>query len=138
MKFKTTILSAIMAGCGLAASAQTFSYNPGDLLMAFRSASGPTNIIVDIGSASIYQNAVGSFTISDVNDALLTSVFGSTEGIYWSVFGGLSSTSSLGADHTIWVTEPRSDALTPTDPRQSSTFNGQGGVVSPINAILGG
>lgn len=139
MKLKTAILSAVVAGYGLAASAQ-FTYNPGDLFVAFRSAAGPTNMIVDIGSASIYQNATGSFTLSDVNSALLTSVFGNMDGIYWSVFGGLAAGQggSLGADNTLWITSPRGDTFTQTTPWQSGTSSGQGTVISDLRGILNG
>jgi hypothetical protein len=139
MKLKPIILSAVVAGslCGLSASAQ-FTYNAGDLFVAFQSSGGPTNVIVDIGSASIYQNAVGSFTLTDVNSALLISTFGSLDGIYWSVFGGLNTAGSLGAADTLWVTSARPNPLTQTDPWQSRNVSGQGQVISPINGILNG
>ena len=133
---KTAVAAAVLYGA--AASAQTFTYNSGDLLAAFRKPGSSYDLIVDLGSASVYQNAAygNSFNIAGVDSTLLTSVFGSTDGIYWSVFGFVNTSgSSLGPQRTIWVTDPRSDWVVQNDPNSSLTFNGQGSTISKMWAI---
>jgi hypothetical protein len=74
-----------------------------------------------------------------VNAALLDSVFGNMDGIYWSVFGYVNTTTSpLGAKNTLFVTDPRGDVNTPNDPNPSLTSSGQGQVVSKMTAIANG
>ena len=114
---KKIILSAVAAGslCGLAASAQTFTYNPGDLFVAFRTTTSANDLVVDIGSYSTYQAAGGTFTISGVTGSELTSVFGSLDGLYWSVFGFTSGNNNL------FTTSARGDITTQTDPTPSAS-----------------
>ena len=136
---KTAVAAAVLYQA--AASADTFTYNTGDLLAAFRKPGSSHDLIVDLGSASVYQNATpgDSFNISGVNSALLTSVFGNMDGIYWSVFGYVNTSGSpLGAQNTIWVTDPRWDITVQNDPNSSLTFNGQGTVISKMIAIADG
>lgn len=138
---KTTLIKAFLAVglCGSAAMAQSFTYNPGDLLVAFRSGSSSQNVIVDIGSASFYENATGSFNISGVNAALFTSTLGTMDNVYWSVFGYVNTTgSAIGVQNTIFVSDPRSDILTQNDPNSSLTFSGQGQAISKMRAIADG
>lgn len=127
MKLKNmAIVSAALAGSlwNLAASAQ-FSYNPGDLFVGFRTASGSTDLIVDLGGP-------GSINTSAVNGTLLNSVFGGLDGIYWSVFGYQSPQNNL------FTTSARTDITQQTDPTGSSGFNGQGIVISRMQGILNG
>jgi hypothetical protein len=141
MKSTHLIKMAVAAAalCGAAATAQTFNYNSGDLLAAFRTSGGSQNLIVDLGSASLYQNATGSFSITGVNSTLLTSVFGSLNNVYWSVFGYVNTAASpLGPQNTIWVTDPRSDNTLQNDPNSSLTSSGQGQVISKMRAIADG
>jgi hypothetical protein len=136
---KTAVAAAVLYQA--AASADTFTYNTGDLLAAFRKPGSSYDLIVDVGSASVYQNAANgnSFNITGVDSTLLTSVFGNMDGIYWSVFGYMNTNgSSLGARNTIWVTDPRWDAAVQNDPNSSLTVNGQGTVISKMIAIANG
>ena len=138
----TSIIKTAMAAalfCGAAASAQTFTYTPGDLFAAFRK-SGSPDLIVDLGSASLYQqNGADPFSITGVNATLLNSVFGNLDGVYWSVFGYVNTSGSpLGSQNTIWVSDPRSDITTPNDPNSSLTFSGQGQTISKMKAIVDG
>jgi len=123
---QTAILSAALAGSlwNFTASAQ-FTYNPGDLFVAFRTAGGSTDLIVDIG-------APGSINTSAVNGTLLNSVFGGLDGIYWSVFGYQSS------QNTLFTTSARGDITQQTDPTPSSGLSGQGIVISHMQGILNG
>jgi len=145
MKMKTTkILTAAMAAaalCETAALAQTFIYNPGDLLVAFGKTGSGSDLIVDLGSASSYQNAAGSasFNISGIDSTLLTSVFGNTDGIYWTIFGYVGTTGSpLGPLNTLFVSDPRADITIQNLVRHSLTSGGQGQVTSYIGAIADG
>ena len=138
---KTAVAAAVLYGT--AASADTFTYHNGDLLVAFRKPGSSYDLIVDLGSASLYQQAKWDggvpFNIAGVNSTLLDSVFGNMDGIYWSVFGYVNTSgSSLGAKNTIWVTDPRSDRTMQNDPNPSSSFNGQGLVISKMGAIVDG
>lgn len=141
MKISTTIKAAMAAAvfCGTAASAQTFTYNQGDLLAAFRKAGSP-DLIVDLGSASSFQQyGAAPFSIAGVNSTLLNSVFGNMDGVYWSVFGYVNTSGSpLGPQNTIWVTDPRSNIATQNDPNSSLTFSGQGQTISKMGAIAAG
>jgi hypothetical protein len=141
MKTRNIIKLAVVAALvhGATASAQTYNYATGDLLAAFgRSGSSPA-VIVDLGSASLYQNATGSFNIAGVNATLLTTALGSLDGIYWTVFGYVNSTSSsLGAQNTIFVSQARADVNIANDPNSSLTFSGQGQVISKMTAIAHG
>lgn len=137
----TNIIKTAMAAAlfyGAAASAQTFTYTPGDLLAAFRKAGSP-DLIVDLGSASLYQSGAGPSSITGVNSTLLNSAFGNLDGINWAVFGYVNTSGSpLGPQNTIWVTDPRSDITTPNDPNSSLTFSGQGQTISKMRAIVDG
>lgn len=138
---KTNILLSALAVFTLgevAVQAQTYNYQAGDLLAAFRKSGSSYDLIVDLGSASSFQS--GSSLSLDLSSEL-TSVFGSasTSGIYWSVFGYVNTTgSSLGAQNTLFVTDPRSDLSTQNDPNSSMTSSGQGQVVSKMVAIANG
>jgi len=135
------MIKVAMAGalfCGAAASAQTFTYNTGDLLASFRK-SGSPDLIVDLGSVSLYQNASAPIAISGVDSTLFTTVFGGLDGISWSVFGYVNTSgSSLGSQYTIWVTAPRSDITVANDPNASETFSSQRQAVNKMRAIVDG
>lgn len=124
---KTVLVSAAMAGSlwSLAVSAQPFTYSAGDLFVAFRSTTAANDLLVDLG-------APGSLNTSGVNDALLTSVFGGLDGIYWSVFGYQTP------QNTLWTTSPRSDFSAQTDATPSAGAGGQAIVASYINGMLNG
>jgi len=124
--YKMAAVSAVVAGSlwSLSASAQ-FTYSPGDLFVAFRTASGPTDLIVDLGG-------LGSINTSAVTGSLLTSVFGTTDGLYWSVFGYQSPQNNL------FTTSARGNILQQTDPPSSSGLSGQGIVISYMQGILNG
>src|SRR5487761_2675588 len=89
MKTNNAIKLALLAVLlhGVTVSAQTYNYAAGDLLAAFGRSGSSKDVIVDLGSASLYQNATGSFNIAGVNSILLTTALGSLDGVYWTVFG---------------------------------------------------
>lgn len=113
---KNAILSGAVAAvalCAMDATAQ-FNYQNGDMLAAFGNG-GSTDVIVNLGSISQFQQLNGG-TLSYNLNAVLTSVFGSVNsGVYWSVFG--VNDTSLGGDpsvtqpdvNTVWNTLARSN-----------------------------
>jgi hypothetical protein len=109
---KMAVLSAVTAGLlwGAAADAQVFNYNPGDLLLGFRT-SGASDLVVDIGSSSLYTGGVGPFIISGPGGLnLYTSQQFSDAGLninnlYFSVFGVSPLTS-----RNLWMSDVSSNS----------------------------
>ena len=100
---KMAVLSAAAAGLlwGANAGAQTvFNYNQGDLLLGFRSA-GASDLVVDIGSASLYTGATGPLTIS--GNYYTSTQFSDSNlninGLFFTVFGATGLPS-----RNLWVT----------------------------------
>ena len=133
---KTVLTVALLSGT--AAAAQTFTYNNGDLLAAFRQ-SGSPDLIVDLGSITDFKNLYGTGpdALSGVTSAL-NSTYGSLDGIYWSVFAYVDTTGSLGTANTLWFTDPRSDVSMQTVAPRSASFNAQGYVIGEMGAIADG
>ena len=103
--YKLAILTAAAGSLlSLNAMAQVFNYNTGDLLLGFRTASGTSDLVVDIGSASLYTGATGPITISGnyYTGSQLTSAGLSLNNLTFSVFGDSASGS-------LWVTRPLAD-----------------------------
>ena len=137
----TNIIKAAMAAaafCGAAASAQTFTYNPGDLLAAFRQTGSP-DLVMDLGSITQFKALYGTGpdNLTGVSSAL-ASTYGSLNGLYWSVFTYVDTTSSLGSANTLWLSTPRGDVNIQTTPQHSASFNSQGYVISEMGAIVDG
>lgn len=144
MKLKQYALAiAAVAGSllGLNASAQSFSYNNGDLLLGFRSTSSTSNLVVDLGSASalLYGHQAGdTVTITAFTASQLTSTFGSLNNLYFSVFGDINNNSSSLPLNTLWLSTPRSDVNTQTSPVNSLSSTGQGNIRSYLDAVAAG
>ena len=108
--YKLSILSvAVGLLGGLSAPAQ-FNYNNSDLLLGFRTPGGSLDLLVDIGSVSLYAGATSPITISgnyytsqQLTDAGLT-----LNNLYFSVFGDVSPgyPTNNGPYNTLWVTRP--------------------------------
>jgi hypothetical protein len=108
-------------------TAQVFVYSNNDLVLGFRGnppASGGFDVVVDIGQASNYLNAVVGSRITVPNFSLgqlVPGCFSSLNKLAWSVVGYYHGTTYSGypqfAD-TLWVTVPRSStnvqSATPT------------------------
>ena len=141
---KTAMVAAVLYGT--VASADTFTYNNGDLLAAFGKSGSSYDLIVDLGSAanypaSTFESPSGPFVIPGVNSTLLTSMFGGMDGIYWSVFGYVGTTGSpLGAQNTLFVAQPRDYNYITTQniARHSLSYSAQGQVTSYMSAIADG
>jgi hypothetical protein len=112
---KYKILYGVLAAaalCGVDATAQ-INYQNGDLLAGFRNG-GSTEIIMDLGSISLFQQAgAAPFSFNGVSSAL-TGQFGSLSSVTWSVFG-VNDTSQSIFNHsvtqtdanTMWTTKAR-------------------------------
>jgi len=140
------ILTAAVAAAvlsGASAMAQ-FNYQNGDLLAAFGNG-GSTDVIVDLGSISNFQQPGAAANSWNLN-AVLTSVFGSTpvgSGLYWSVFG-VNDTSITpnnssvvqGSPYTVWSTLARVDPNVQNDlPTVSGNASSQHQSVNEIKTI---
>ncbi len=132
-----------MAAAGLllaAAGAQAapFVFNDNDLLLTFHRTGSP-DFEVNIGSALTYASATSSFAVGGYTASQISSIFGNTDGLSWSVMGGVrpgGGNASTPAN-TLWLTRARTDASVATlsyDRKSSST---QGAISSTINGIAG-
>jgi len=146
---------ALTAACAVQGSAQ-ISYNNGDLLAGFRNG-GPNDLIVDLGPISNFQQSnIPQITYS--LGSALTTAFGGTAGVYWSVFGvndttiSPSNSSVTQADpNTLWTTLARSNPSVQTaapfvfgnssvqqlplediETIASSTVSGSGSPITPL------
>jgi hypothetical protein len=110
--YKLAILTAAAGSLlSLNAMAQVFNYNTGDLLLGFRTASGTSDLVVDIGSASLYTGATGPITVSGnyYTSGQLTSAGLSLNNLTFSVFGDSPAGS-------LWVTSPLANPNVPVAP----------------------
>jgi PEP-CTERM motif len=145
MKKNKIILGVVAAAslCGADAMAQ-ITYHNGDMLAGFRTQGGSTDVIVDLGSISLYQNLNGiSFTPNSGVASALTSTFGgSMANVNWSVFGfndtGVNphdTSVTQGNRYTIWTTSPGADT---TDALFDSTHQVTTDMSQIIGTISGG
>jgi hypothetical protein len=128
---KMAVLSAAAASLlwGAGVNAQTvFNYNQGDLLLGFRS-SGASDLIVDIGSASLYTGASGQITISGnyYNSTQFSDANLDINNLYFSVFGATGLPS-----RNLWMTGVQSTPWT-----ANNVFS-QGPTAGIIGGIAGG
>ena len=139
--YKLAILS-VTAGFlwSLDAPAQTFDYNNGDLLLGLRTPGGTSDLIVDIGAASLYSGATGPITVSGAyfTSQQLTDAGLSLSTLYFSVFGDISPGNSSGTANTLWVTAPQTDNKTQALAWAAQTSYQQGNTRSQIESIAFG
>lgn len=122
----------IVAALGeLAAQAQTFTYTPGDLLAAFRQ-TGKPDLIVDLGSISNYQVPYQNSSFTLGTD--LTSAFGSTSGIYWSVFT-FDGNGTYAPVNSLFMSAPRGNTSIQSAPLVTGTSSAQNLVTGQLGAI---
>jgi hypothetical protein len=138
--YKLAILTAAAGFLwSLNATAQTFTYNNSDLLLGFRTPGGTSDLIVDIGAASLYTGATGPITISgnyytsqQLSDASL-----SLNNLYFSVFGDVSP-GNPGTANTLWVTAPQVNNPIQATPWSAQTSQQQALTRSQIESIAYG
>jgi hypothetical protein len=134
---KMAVLSAVTAGvlCGVNAQAQ-FNYSQGDLLVGFSSGAG-SDLVVDIGSSSIYTGGVGpSIIYGTGGQQLYTSAQSTAAGLNidnlnFSIFGDLGAS-------TLFVSRARSVYTTQTTPWNAGSFYAQAPTSSRIEGIGAG
>jgi hypothetical protein len=134
MKTKKLLAAACLtlAICEVSAQAQTFTYNPGDLLVAFGSTNSGSanNVIVDLGAYSSFTQGAQT-SVANVSSAL-TTAFGGTSGVYWSAFSYTGQ--------TLLLSDPRTPYYLANDPTSvnSLTASAQGQVTTKLQAIING
>jgi alpha-tubulin suppressor-like RCC1 family protein len=116
--------------------AAPFIYNAEDLLVGFRKAGSP-DYIVDLGPSSQFGNG-NSFAITNYSASELTNVFTNLDGISFSFFGDVRTTTSSNPFNTLWLSRARTNVDTQTTPwsRQGSTA--QGTVAGKMDGIGSG
>jgi hypothetical protein len=138
--YKLAILT-VAAGFlwSLSATAQTFNYNNGDLLLGLRTPGGTSDLIVDIGAASLYTGASSPITVSGTyyTSGQLTDASLSLNNLYFSVFGDIAP-GYAGTANTLWVTAPQTYASAQTSPWAAQTSGQQANTRSQIESIAYG
>jgi hypothetical protein len=135
------LVTACLAFSAVSLRAQTFIFNPQDLVLAFRQSGGASDLVVDIGQASAYYGASGgsSFTIGQYNASQLSSAFSSLDNLSFSVSGAVrTSGDPVNPLQTLWVTDPRVDINTQSSPWQRQSQFSQGTVGGQIVGIGNG
>jgi hypothetical protein len=124
-------LVTIATLCGVSVTGQ-ISYQNGDMLAAFRDSSSPnTDLIVDLGSISLFQQTgAAAFNVNANLSSALLGTFGSDlSGLNWSVFG-------YNGINTIYNTLARSNpGMQTLVPQVGGTVNAQGLVANDIDTI---
>jgi hypothetical protein len=124
-------LVSIATLCGVSAMGQ-INYQNGDMLAGFRDSSSPdTDLIVDLGSISLFtQTGAASFNVNANLSAALLGTFGADlSGLSWSVIG-------YNGNNTIYNTLARSNPGIQTGvPQVGGTLGAQGLVANDIDTI---
>lgn len=147
----------VVAGAGamlMAHSSQAaLSYSNGDMLLGFRSASGSSNLEVDLGSVTQILNVAGTgqvlsfnskFTSADITAGVGTAGSGTLNNAIWSVSGAVNLVGQISgaSKNTLWVTSARglnsADISTQTTPWTPGTVTAQGNTVAPVLTVGSG
>jgi hypothetical protein len=127
-QYKILTAAVVAAVLGGSSAMAQFTYNPNDMFAAFGNG-GSTDVIVDLGSISSFQNgsAAGSINLSSV----ISDTFGGVSGsVYWAVFGGNDASS------TVWNTLKRNNTSNKTtSPFVGGSAESQALVVGDIASI---
>jgi hypothetical protein len=133
---KKVCASAVLA-LAVAANAQTFSYNNGDLLVGFRlTAGGNNDLVVKAGTASSFTNLAPGTTlpIANFSGTLLKNAFGTTNNLSFSAFGCFDgSYPDVAQQNTLFMTAPRPDNNTQSSPWRRWYASAQGSARSKID-----
>lgn len=128
-----------LLGLAIASQAQTFQYNNGDLLIGFRKTSGgASDLVINAGPVSAFTNLTAGtkITITSLTGSLLNAAFSDTNNLSWSAFACFDAAYPVFADQkTLFMTSPRSDVNTQTDPWVRYTATSQNNVVAKINGV---
>lgn len=136
MNLKSFVQRAVFFPVIMAAGyvqAQTFNYNPDDLLICFRNTASPVNdLVVDAGPVSTFVNlSVGTkVTITQYTGTQLGQV--GTNSLAWSAF---ACDNNSPVDENLWVTRPRSDYNTQTSPWSAGNIFAQGPAAGKMDSV---
>ena len=134
-------LTAVVGGFALftgVLQAAPFLYSPEDLLVAFRKSGGASELVVNLGKATNYNNVpLGTVrAITNLASAQLGATFANLNSVAWSV--AAANRPPIDANYplqTIWVTAPRLDPNTPSAPLLRKGQYVLGPAASQIDAI---
>jgi hypothetical protein len=121
-----------------ALSAAPFLYGPGDLVVAFRKSGGASDLVVNIGKATNYNNVPLGTTVPITNLTLtqLSAAFANFNSLSWSVAAANRPPIDPNyALQTIWATAPRLDPNTPSAPLLRKGQYVQGPPAAQIDGI---
>jgi hypothetical protein len=138
------ILTAAMAAAvlsGASAMAQ-FNYQNGDMLVAFGNG-GPTDVIVDLGAISNFQQPGTPSTSLNLSSVLNSAFGGVNSSVYWAVFGVNDTTLSpynssvtQASPYTVWASMAEyTPGVSNSIPNASGNANSQHQTVSAIKGI---
>ena len=133
-------LAAVVGGFALftgALPAAPFLYSSGDLILTFRKTGGASDLVVNLGKATNYNNlpAGTSFAVSNLLVAHLNSAFSGVNDLSWAVAAANRPPGDPNyAVQTIWVTAPRADVNTPAIPWLRKGQFTQGATAAQIDA----
>jgi hypothetical protein len=142
--FSVAVLAAFLVGANPAFGFAGFDYTARDVVIGFRQASGPEELVVDLGQATNFHYLTpGSVTqITNYSQATLDDAFSSLGGVSWSVFSSVLLGQGDGnqPNYTVWATEARTDTnvqsatlLRQKSSRQSSAGQGMAAVGNNAN-----
>jgi len=140
MKKNKILLGVVAAAvlCEMDATAQ-ISYQNGDLLAAFRKGGSP-DVIVDLGSISLYQQTgEASFQVNANLSTALQNTFGTLSTMQWSIFGVNDGGTALAGQsdaNTIWSSKRRNNAgIQSSAPFGNANSDSQALAVGDIKSI---
>jgi hypothetical protein len=135
----TILMTSVLSAIG--AQAQSFSYNGGtgangDVLVCFRPATGPYDLVVDAGSVSTFTNLAKGSSIT-INPTYYTGSLLSYVGTNDIFFSALACERISGAKLTnnVWITRPRSNPNVQSTPWPCVSAAQQGNAASQIDSI---
>jgi hypothetical protein len=129
--------AGVLMVLAVSVQAQTFSYNVGDLLIGFRQTAGGTyDLVINAGPVSTFTNLVtgGKIVITSLAGSLLKSAFTTTNGLSWSAFACYDA-SVPSQKNTLFMSRPRADVNTQSDPWVRASTTSQGTVISKVNGV---
>lgn len=134
-------LATLVGGVALftgTAHAAPFLYVPGDLILAFRQTGNASDYVVNIGKASEYSILPPGtqITVSNLSVDQLKSAFPSLNGLRWSVAAANRPPLVDGFPiQTLWVTAPRIDSATQSNPYLRKSQSVQGNTASQVDGV---
>lgn len=135
---QSLLVAGVMTSTQLFAT--TFNFTTGDVIIGFRKASlGGLDLVVDAGSIASFTNLAPNtkITISAYNGQQLKMV--GTNNTAWSAFAYFdNSVTPASVQSTLFMSNPRYDLNTQSDPYYCDTASAQGQVISRLKAIVAG